>query len=183
MMKRVSFSDENLELEEIWNWFDSNKLGLDLLKRDLLEAIRNNSTVPEKFIGFSIADIEAHIKSQLMELENVTSLSLLSAVEAKLRRDYLSRVYERKRDQISRSMKQIYNKKVHKVSLEEDILECWKGAYPALKRILGEYRGAMKYRNWLAHGRYWLPKFGEKYDLFTVYTISNNVVKSLDLVG
>lgn len=75
MMKRVSFSDENLELEEIWDWFDSNKLGLNLLKSDLLEAIRNNSMVPEKFIGFSIADIEAHIKSQLMELENVTSLS------------------------------------------------------------------------------------------------------------
>lgn len=183
MMKRVSFSDENLELEEIWDWFDSNKLGLHLLKSDLFEAIRNNSSVPTKYIGFNIAEIEAHIKSQLTELENVTSLSLLSAVEAKLRRDYLSRVYEKKRDEISRSMKQIYNEKAHKASLEEDILECWKGIYPELKRIIGEYRGALKYRNWLAHGRYWLPKFGGKYDLYTVYAIADNVVRNLDLIG
>lgn len=183
MIKRVPFSDDNLELEEIWDWFDNNKIGLHLLKSDLLEAIKNNSLVPEKYIGFNSAEIEAHIKSQLTELENVTSLSLLSAVEAKLRRDYLLRVYARKRDEISRSMKQIYNEKADKASLEEDILECWKGVHPELKRIVGDYRGALKYRNWLAHGRYWLPKFGGKYDLYTVYAISDNLVRNLGLVG
>lgn len=40
MMKRVSFSDENLELEEIWDWFDSNKLGLNLLKSDLFRSYK-----------------------------------------------------------------------------------------------------------------------------------------------
>jgi len=50
------------------------------------------------------------------------------------------------------------------------------------KRI-GELKGALKLRRWLAHGRYWNPdKMGRKsYDAYSVYIIADNIIFTFDL--
>jgi hypothetical protein len=48
--------------------------------------------------------------------------------------------------------------------------------------IIGELRGAFKFRHWLAHGRYWKPKFGRRYDFNDIYTIADIALKHFDLL-
>jgi hypothetical protein len=50
-----------------------------------------------------------------------------------------------------------------------------------MKVVLSEYKSAMKYRHWLAHGRYWEPKFSKKYDFDSIYILADSIVKNLAL--
>jgi len=69
-------------------------------------------------------------------------------------------VYEKKKDTISRACRALYKQKGARVSLEDDILAIWKQNYPECKIAIGHFIGVLKLRHWLAHGRYWTPKFG-----------------------
>jgi hypothetical protein len=62
------------------------------------------------------------------------------------------------------------------VSLEDDILGLWSQHHPTLKKRIGEFRGALKLRHWLAHGRYWIPKLGRKYDFADVYLLATIIL-------
>jgi hypothetical protein len=64
------------------------------------------------------------------------------------------------------------------VRLDEDILEGWKMHGTAPARLIGQVRGAFRFRHWLAHGRYWLPKLGQKYDFEGVYFMAGAIVSS-----
>jgi hypothetical protein len=57
-------------------------------------------------------------------------------VEAKLRIEYLARVYNRKKDNLSRIFRSIYKERATLVSLDEDILENWKNQSPEAKNTL-----------------------------------------------
>ena len=49
-------------------------------------------------------------------------------------------------------------KKTHnlrKIKFDSEILETWVSQRSGCKKAIGDFRGAWKYRNWLAHGRYW----------------------------
>jgi hypothetical protein len=49
------------------------------------------------------------------------------------------------------------------------------------KSVISDLRGALNYRNWLAHGRYWVAKLGRKYDFFSVLTLAINIQKELGI--
>jgi hypothetical protein len=49
--------------------------------------------------------------------------------------------------------------------------------------LIGELRSAFKFRNWLAHGRYWTPKLGRNYDFESLYLLADAVFSPLPLRG
>lgn len=49
--------------------------------------------------------------------------------------------------------------------------------------IVSDLKDAFKYRHWLAHGRYWEPKLGRKYDYFSVFTLAQTVFNSFPFEG
>ncbi|NNU93423.1 hypothetical protein ETC01_09285 [Geobacillus sp. NFOSA3] len=175
MKRRITFSGENRNLEDIVSFYNLCKSALLKYK----ENIKKGLEIPEEFIGFTPEKLDQYFKDKIKELENLTCLDLLAAVEAKLRIDYLTRVYNRKKDNLSRIFRCIYKEKAIRVSLDEDILENWKNQYHEAKKYISDYKSALLFRNWLAHGRYWNPKLGRHYDLSTVYTICENLVDSL----
>lgn len=181
MISRTSFSNENQEIATILNWFKISKTSLSEYKERIKKCIQVSSNVPDEFIGLSLYELEEYFSKLEEELENITSLNLLAAVEAKLRIDYLDRVYNRKKDKLSREFQNIYKIKENKASLEEDILELWKNHFPELKKVISEYKSALKYRNWLAHGRYWTPKIGRKYDFDIIFSVCENILENLGL--
>jgi len=101
--------------------------------------------------------------------------------------DFLSRVYNKRKDPVSRDFRHIYVSRCDhnkaKVRFEEDILDTWSEHRPEIRSDLGRLKGAMKYRHWLAHGRYWVPKIGWRYDPGGLIQMITNLFGKLGLAG
>jgi hypothetical protein len=186
MSKRVTFSGNNLEIESIFEWYKISEKSLRRYRKEILDRATHRKEVPTWFIGMTTGEISEYFEDHLQELKNLVSFDLLSAAEAKLKIDCYQRAYQRDRDQVSQRFRQIVQKKGKKVSLKQDILEVWKNQVDFstnyTKGNIGEFKGALKLRNWLAHGRFWTPKlpreFSEPRD---VYIIVNNLLSGLPL--
>lgn len=90
------------------------------------------------------------------------------------------RVQERYKDDLSRPFRSLYKEYENRVSLEDDILGNWKLHHPKRKNVFSDYIAALSFRNWLAHGRYWTPRFGRRFDFGIVYLICSNVYNVVD---
>jgi len=128
------------------------------------------------YVGLSIAAIRTNV---LTEIDHNSSLAALSCVEAEIRIDYLSRVYNKERDRMSRALRAIHKARQGRARLEADLLLCWRNNSDVSKVLINELIGAFNYRNWLAHGRYWTPKFGRRYDFLAVYLIADAFLASI----
>lgn len=173
MAKRVSFSSQNLSIDEIACY-----------KQDLEKAIRlyyKNYSEYEKFHTYSIVGISEEMSLRLKELELNTIFMLLSSIEAMFRIDFNLRVNKKFKDELSKDFRNIYKVKKNRVSLEEDILKGWQEQFQDFRSIISEYRSALHYRHWLAHGRYWEPKLGRKYDFDSVYILAVHIENYLPL--
>jgi hypothetical protein len=135
-----------------------------------------------RFAGYSKVEVNRELNERLAELELASALSALSAIEAAFRIDYLQRCYLRKKDPLSRAFRRLHKEKEMKVSLEDEIFEIWKEYATGASPLIGNLRGAFKFRHWLAHGRYWVPKF-PKYDYLTIYTLAESALNSLPLLA
>lgn len=89
---------------------------------------------------------------------------LIAAAEASIRIDFGERVHGRRKDLVSRTFRQICKRRGLYPRLEDDILDAWASNAPAAKSHVAAFKEALKFRNWLAHGRYWVPKIGRKYE-------------------
>ena len=116
------------------------------------------------------------------ELEKTVSMNILSSIEASFRIDFSIRTKNRLKDPVSKKFRGLYKNKEERVHLEDEILAIWKQEHPEFKQIISNFIGALKYRHWLAHGRYWTPKFGRIFDIATVYTISEQINANLPLM-
>lgn len=174
---RVSFSSEYQSLLEV---AEHHLACAEALRRYYLEWLPAN-TAPRRFAGYSPDDFRDELASRLQELDRASALAVLTAVEAALRIDYLWRSYRRLKDPLSRAFRELENTRGHRAGLEEDILRLWKQHQPESAAPISHLIGALKYRHWLAHGRYWKPKFGRKYDYQTVYEIADALLSELQL--
>lgn len=178
MVKKVSFSNQHQDMAII----ESHHL-------DVTEATKHyfkpaSGQFIQRFMGYSPQELARELEGHLKELEHTSSLSILSAIEAAFRIDYLQRCYQKKKDDLSREFREIHKTKGSKASLEEDILEKWKEKTSVPKEIIGHLKGALKYRHWLAHGRYWEPKLGRsKYDFQGIHQLGQIVFTSFPLEG
>lgn len=173
MAKKVSFSSQNLSIEEIVYY-----------KQDLEKAIRlyyKSYSEYEKFYTYSVDNINEEKSLRLKELELNAVFMLLSSMEALFRIDFNIRVNQKLKDELSKEFRNIYKTKQSRVSLEEDILNIWQTHFRELKLIISEYKSALHYRHWLAHGRYWEPKLGRKYDFDSVYILASSIINNLPL--
>ena len=171
MPKRVSLSGQNLSLSDIKDYYDDSK-------RALTHYFSHPNVgydywfINDRFLDYSINEIEQELQARLDELDRLTSFSILSSLEASFRMDYLIRCNQKKKDTLSRKMREIYQVKGSRASLEDDILMLWKEVYPEYKIFISEVITAFKYRHWLAHGRYWEPKLGRIYDYYSLYDLA-----------
>jgi hypothetical protein len=171
MADRVSFSAEEQSLEEIANHHADVQAGI-------FEFFAGSSrTLLDRYADSKVDEVRDR---SLVELSFTSSLSVLSSVEAAIRLDYLRRVYGRWRDPLSRSMKELHKDKENRARLEDDLIGLWRDHTDVSVGLLGALVGAFKYRHWLAHGRYWTPKFGRQYDYETVYDIAQEFIDAMD---
>jgi hypothetical protein len=173
MGNRISFSKKHLSLSEISSYYS------DCEKALILYFSPKSVDFNDRFIGYTISEVEAKLRLRINELEQSTSFLILSSLEAQFRMDYLKRCYEKKKDNLSKAMRDIHQQKPNRASLEDDILKLWKQVYPEHKQVISSVISALQYRNWLAHGRYWDAKFGRKYSYPFLYNLAEEVEELL----
>jgi len=175
-MIRVSFSGAEKSIDAIWLWH--TKASSALRERLLEEQVAVVPVARPVFLGMSLEDITEFF----LELDYLVMLDLLSAAEATIRVDFWTRVQDREKDVLSRAFREIAKQQDERVSLEEHILDAWVQHKPEVKASTGDFKGALKLRNWLAHGRYWTPKLARKsYSPLDVFDICEQVLVELSL--
>lgn len=138
------------------------------------------SLISTRYFGRPLSDVLA---ARIKETDLRSAFFVLTAVEAAFRIDYLYRCQQKMKDDLSRAFRAIYKDRENNVSLDEDIFETWKENSSAPgPRLIGELRSAFKFRHYLAHGRYWEPKLGRKYDFNFVYSLADDVLNAFPLL-
>ncbi|VAW48201.1 hypothetical protein MNBD_GAMMA03-823 [hydrothermal vent metagenome] len=121
-------------------------------------------------------------------LNKATTILTHRALEAAFRIDYLyrsKRVNRTKNDLLTQSFYKLYLIKGKNARFEDEILSSWKThtSSPNNSKIISDLIEAFKYRHWLAHGRYYTPKLGKKYDFTSIYTLAQIIFDSFPLKG
>jgi hypothetical protein len=138
------------------------------------------SFISTRYFGRPLDDVLA---ARIEETDLRSAFFVLAALEAAFRVDYLYRCQRKMKDDVSRAFRVIYRDRDQNARLDEDIFETWKENSSAPgPRLIGELRGAFNFRHYLAHGRYWEPKLGRKYDFNFVYSLADNVLNTFPLV-
>lgn len=105
-------------------------------------------------------------------------LELLTTTEAVLRIEVKTRVAKRQRDLLSRRFRELNRRRGDKIRLDEDILAAMKEEGMA-GGVISNFRGALRLRDWLAHGRHWNPKLGRVYTPNLVFDISRALIDAI----
>lgn len=175
MPKKVSFSGEHQSLEGI----SKHYIDIESALRHFYATAPSN---PLRFTGYTVEELLAELHKRLAEEEKSGSFSVLASLEAAFRMDYLNRVYLKKKDALSRSFRAIHKKKNVQASLDEDIFEAWARNTNTSPQIISNLKGAFKFRHWIAHGRYWTPKLGSKYDYHDICALAELIHNSFPLL-
>lgn len=168
MPSPLAYAAQNLDAGSIHQHFQDSTRSLNLYF---------DPSSPDYFIRFaaySAAELRAELTAHLHETELTSSLTLLACIEAMFQLDFRARCARRLKDPLSRSFRQL-NKNRKRVRLDEDVLESWYTHAPSAKSAISNLRGALQFRHWLAHGRYWLPKLGRRYDYTDISVLAAQI--------
>jgi len=173
--KKVSLSEENLIPDDI-----------AVQQKILQESIRAYYRKPpywlfEEYCNSSKSAFERDLENRCIEVERDGILTLLAAIEALFKVDFFERVYSRKKGHLSRTFRELYkqqtNNRIGLNAIFKEWIDAENGSY---SKLINALQGAFKYRHWLAHGRYWVPKYGQKYDFDSVYVLARETFEILN---
>lgn len=115
------------------------------------------------FFGLSKAEYEDALERLRDELDQEVVLAMVASVEATLRMDFDARIKDKTRDPLRPMFKNLRDKYDQRVRLD-DIVDCWKEVAGKKPNVFARIGSLLKYRHWLAHGRYWSVKTGSAKD-------------------
>jgi hypothetical protein len=187
-------SGEELGLQEVWSWYAFQRALIGEEKSRVLGAPAGDlGLATSRYVGKTREEVEGDFAYQIAELAQVAKLGMLASTEAALRIDSIERVLNRKRDAVSRRFldinggrwwKPFSRRGIHNARLDEDILNTWRdhGPDPDIRHVVSEFKGVLKLRHWLAHGRYWKPRLGRaSYDILDVFEICRQLLQAVGL--
>ncbi len=177
MANRVSLSGDHLGLTKIATHHQDLESSLTLY----FSAASPNYSL--RFVGCAANEVTDELVDRLNEADLTSSLTILAAVEAAFGIDYLQRCYGREKDPLSRAFRNIYKAKQQHASLEDEIFETWVDNYSGIRSIVGDLRSVFRFRHWLAHGRYWTPKLGRRYNFNDVFALADLALRSFPFYG
>lgn len=173
------------DLSMVWKWFEFQAALIAEERNHLrrlvplgpsgLSSLREHE---HQFILQSPSEVDGYFNSQRAELEFLAMFEVLATAEAILRLDFGRRTNMRWKDPLSRRFRQIRAERTDRIRLDEDILEAL-GSEIEPASVVSEFRGALRLRHWLAHGRYWHPKLGRGYGPNDVFDISQKLIDAL----
>lgn len=169
-IKGMATKNGLLQLDQINIFY---QMSSDAIQKYYDSILNDNIQPPPRLFGAPTNQVTDERRAQLSELECNVVLTILATIEAWFRLDYSSRAREKASDALSMKFRKIHKKVGLKASLKRHILKEWRNILLEDKDTISEYKGALKYRNWLAHGRYWAP--AQKYDYLGAYQIAEKI--------
>ncbi len=158
------------DLEPVWRWYEVQR---DLIVEESTRvqavfsgAIAAPLLVPPlnaRYQGMDSDELDKFFKEQRERLDPIIMLELLATTEGALRVDFHKRVEERGEDLISREFVKFAKERGVRIRLDGDILETWKAIDSRTRNAVRSFRGALRLRHWLAHGRFGAPKLDRYY--------------------
>lgn len=172
----VSLSGENLNISEIWDWYLTQEKSLIHYRKQVISAAVTNTNFDIQFIGSTPNDINEYFNNLIEELELLVSFNIVASTEGKIREDFVIRVSKKLKDNISKKYWKLFKEFEWHVPLDENgILEVWIDIEQPIKSKVSLFRGLLKFRHWMAHGRYWRKNYGREYPPI----LANKICKEL----
>jgi hypothetical protein len=180
-------SNEEQSLQQVWGWYEFQRALIGEEKSRVLDALSKGEGLSRsRHVGKTRQELDDEFAYQADELGLLTTFGLLACTEAALRVDFIERVKNKKKDEVSRACWAAYRKHgIAKIRLEEDILVIWRDRHDRRAKLaVAEFKSALNLRHWLAHGRYWKPKLGRAggYDAVDIYDICNELLEATGLM-
>lgn len=174
------------DIDPVWTWFEFQLALIGESRASVLRDISSGSNTAEQarwpheaqFIGLTRREVEEFFDTQRGQLELLTMFEILATTEAVLRIEVKTRVVARKKDPLSRRFRKLHRAKGDRIRLDEVILAAMKEEGVSTGAIAA-FRGALRLRHWLAHGRHWHPKLGRGYAPSDVFDISRALIDSI----
>jgi hypothetical protein len=174
------------DIDSVWDWFEFQRALLNEEHGRVLRMFPPGGDIvmqaprahESRFIGFTQREVEEFFDAQRGQLELLTMFEILAITEAILRTDFKARVEARKKDGLSRRFRDIHKANADRIRLDEDILVAMKEEGVAAK-VIADFRGTLRLRHWLAHGRHWHPKLGRGYAPGDVFGIARELIDSI----
>jgi hypothetical protein len=154
---------------------------LEAYHEDIVSSLRlyfspSAPTYASRFVGKRPDEVASILSSRIDESDLRSAFAILTGLEARFRVDFNYRCEKRFKDDLSVYFRAVEKARSDKVRLDEDILEGWRLHTSAPASLIGELRGAFRFRHWLAHGRYWTPKLGRKYNFDYVHLTASSII-------
>ncbi|MDH6268390.1 hypothetical protein M2360_003795 [Rhizobium sp. SG_E_25_P2] len=139
-----------------------------------------NPTFPQRFFSYTLTEITDELSDRINETEMQSALTILARVEAALRRDYLRRCKDKLADDVSIAFRKIHKARGNHARLDDDILKTWYDNLGNSERVVvSRLRGMLKFRHWMAHGRYWNHRPVHSFQ--DVYLVADLTISTLKL--
>lgn len=139
-------------------------------------------TYVARFAGELPEEVGRKLELRLSESDARSAFAALTALEARFRTDFDMRCRKRLKDRLSGYFREVEKTRKAWVRLDEDILEGWKRHTNVSAKDISALRGAFNFRHWFAHGRYYPPRFGRKYDFDYVYLMADTIISGFDFL-
>jgi hypothetical protein len=180
-----ALSNQEQSLGTVWQWYEFQRSLIGEEKSRLFGALARGERLTEsRYFGKTLEELDADFAFQTAELGLLSEFAMFACTEAALRVDFIVRVKDRQKDEVSRGFRNASKKRGKKIRLEEDILDVWREhGVVRIKNAVREFKGALNLRDWLAHGRYWTPKLGRVagYDATVVLGICSELLQAIGL--
>lgn len=168
-------------VEFVWEWFNHQQLSLDNLRQQVLDSIiHHHPIVHHDFIYKSMEEVNEIFDDNQSELEVLTSFSLVASMEAIFNDKFNNRS---RKTRIGRRWDKI-SKEIHRnrISLEEHLLSTILKEEPFLSREVNMCRELIKFRHWVAHGRYWEKRDRKIYTPQTSFEIVSTLMDKVEKI-
>ena len=178
MTRRTAINSIQVTVGDVWDYYETTRdkscKATEVARRGLADAADLRDP---RLFGKTLGEIER----LLDEADKQASLFIIAAAEAAIRVDFENRVMSKKpKDSVTKAFRRMATRKGQRVRLE-DILDVWSQEIASTRTDVSQFKGALGFRHWLAHGRWWAPKLGHRYDPAGLFLVIESLLTKTGL--
>lgn len=149
--------------------------GLDLLYSE------KNPNFKKDFFAKTEKEVDQIHNAHVKYINSMYILEIIACCESYFRYEYMHRCLCKLKDPLSKELRKLYKKKAEKAHFGDDLVKVWKDYLDCSNGEVNQFLEVLRYRDWLAHGRYWPLKgsLQQKFNYQSIYTLCYALIESI----